>query len=57
VSWKRCLDEVIACFDTSNSKENNVLNEITIKMKNTKSTVGQYGLPAKMKVGSGAMEE
>jgi hypothetical protein len=44
-------------FDIQNSEVNNVSNVNIIQKANTKSNVGQHGLPTNAKVGSGAMEE
>jgi hypothetical protein len=45
--WLPVLNEVISCLDISNSKANNVLNEITIQNGKHKVELGQYRPPTK----------
>jgi hypothetical protein len=58
-------DRIMGWANTSTSEHssiqiseiNNVSNVIIIQKANTKSSLGQQGLPTNAKVGSGAMEE
>ena len=47
----------ILTFKISKGEVNNPRNKFKIHIAYTKSTEGQHGLPTKVRVGSGAMEE